>query len=265
MPTSERRNTNSQAKNPYRKPGIILTIIGCILIILSFFLELAILTVSSLGIIFWGIFFTFARSPKVVPTEVFNSSFSSMPNVLDGIIHSLNFERGMYVPPGYFENTGGGGVLLLRKGKNEKEPREIASYKELSIPSNGYYGPPPGIGLVNFLEEKLGTSLSGKDIEFLENALVKVFTEYGIVEDVQIETRKNIVHFEMINPIYAMGCEEIRKHQSYVCIYIGCPFCSALAYMLAKVTNKIVIIERNELSSDNKRISVWCRIVEPRS
>ncbi len=262
MYPSDQRKTNSPLKNPYLKTAITLTVLGIILIILSIFLEITILAVISLGIIFWGIFFAFAKTFEVVPTEVFNSSFSSTPNVIDKIIQTLNFEKGAYVPPRYFENTSEGGVLLFRRGMETSEPEELARHGKLSLPLHGYYWSPPGIGLVDFWERKLGASLTGKGIEFLENALVKVFVEYGIAEDVQIEIDNDIVHFKVTKPIYGSGCEEIRKRQSFVCIYIGCPFCSALAYMLAKATGKIVLIERNELSSDNRTIDLWCRIVE---
>lgn len=255
---------NNPLKNPYRKTAITLTTFGIILIILSFFFEITILAVISIGIIFWGIIFAFVKTSEIVSTELLNFSFSSTPTLIDKIIQTQNFEKGAYIPPRYFENINEGGILLPHRGDTRKI-EEMAKDKELFLFQKEYYGPFPGIGLVNFLEEKLSTNLTMKGVEFLEDALVKVFQEEGIADGIQIKTNGDVVHFKVINPVYGAGCEEVRKHQSFVCTYIGCPFCSVLAYALAKATGKIVLIERNELSSDNKIIDLWCRMVRGRA
>lgn len=265
MHPPNQHNTNNPIKNPYRKTAITLTALGIILIIVSLFFEIPILAVISIGIIFWGIIFAFAKTSDVVSTELLNFSFSSTPTVMDKIIQTQNFEKGVYIPPRYFANANEGGVLLLHRGEETRKIEEIAKDKELSLSSEEYYGAFPGMGLVNFLEEKLSIDLTMKGIKFLEDTLMKIFQEQGIAEDIQIKTDGDVAHFRVINPVYGTGCEEVRRHQSFVCTYIGCPFCSALAYALAKATGKIVLIERNELSSGNKIIDLWCRMIESRS
>jgi hypothetical protein len=43
---------------------------------------------------------------------------------------------------------------------------------------------------------------------------------------------------------------------------LGCPLCSSIACAIAKATDKAVVIDKEEHSTDGKKIETWYRLVE---
>lgn len=247
-----------EKRNDQQKVGLALLASGAIAIISSIILEASILALVGLGIFYWGILFLFVRPTKYVRAEIMDSWTVSSLIIIDRLLHNLKLEKGLYLPPNYFEDCEGGVFLT----DNRVTVDEIANKKSFANPK-GLLIIPPGLGIVNIIEKKLGKDLSEVDIDFLRNSLFKVLVEeLELVQGFNMKIHNSDVHVKIIGSIHNTLCSDLRKHQTRICTCLGCPLCSSIAYALAKVTQKAVVIERNEISSESQTIDIWYRFIE---
>lgn len=250
----EREKRNEQIQ----KVGLVLSASGAVAIVSSIIFEHSILALVGLGIFCWGMLFLFVKPTKYVRVEMMDSWTVSSLRIIDRLLHNLKWEKGVYLPPNYFKDYEGGVLLTNNIVTVEKiaKKKVFTNRKELLII-------PPGLGIVNLIEKKLGKDLSEVDINFLRNNLYKVLVEeLELVQGFYMNIDNNNVHVKIIGSILSTLCSDLRKHQTKICTCLGCPLCSSIAYALAKVTQKPVVIERNEISSDNQTIDVWYRFIE---
>jgi hypothetical protein len=241
-----------------QKVGLVLLASGAAAIVSSIILEASILALVGLGIFYWGILFLFVKPTKYVRAEIMDSWTVSSLRIIDRLLHNLKWEKGVYLPPNYFEDCEGG-VFLTNNGVTVDE---VANKESFANPK-GLLIIPPGLGIVNLIEKKLGKDLSEVDIDFLRNSLFKVLVEeLELVQEFHMNIHNHDVHVKIIGSIHSTLCSDLRKHQTKICTCLGCPLCSSIAYALAKVTQKPVVIERNEISSENQTIDTWYRFIE---
>ena len=241
-----------------QKVGLALLASGAAAMVSSIIFENSILALVGLGIFCWGILFLFVKPNKYVRIEIMDSWIVSSLRIIDRLLHDFEWAKAVYLPPNYFEDYDGGVFLT----NNMVTVQEIAEKKEFTNPK-GLLIIPPGLGIVNLIEKRLDKSLSEVDIDFLRNTLFKVLVEeLELVQGFHMNIRNNDVHVKIVGSIHSSLCSDLRKHQTKICTCLGCPLCSSIAYALAKVTQKPVIIERNEISSDCQTIDIWYRFIE---
>jgi len=120
----------------------------------------------------------------------------------------------------------------------------------------------PGYGLMKLFEKELGVDFTKVDVGYLQKNLPRLLVEdLEVVEDFSMNVDGEFVEVRMVGGIYQDLCREVKKLTN-VCLHMGCPICSAIGCVLAKVTGKPVVFERDKLSSDDIEIKARYRIVK---
>jgi len=120
----------------------------------------------------------------------------------------------------------------------------------------------PGYGLMKLFEKELGVDFSKVDLDYLQKNLPKLLVEdLEIVEGFSINVDLEFVEVRMVGSIYQDLCREVKKLNN-ICLRIGCPICSAIGCVLAKVTGKAVIFEGDKLSKDGREIQARYRTIK---
>lgn len=253
---------------PKRAPSMLaaymLIIFGALALILSVVYESTILAFIGLGLTFWGALFLFVRPVRYAKAELIDSTAISSLATIDKIIGDLHLEgKGIHLPPRYLKEFKSGKIFIPAANDIVIPPAEEVAEDIVFLKNpQGICLIPSGVGLVNLFEKELGTDFTRVDLNYLQNNLPKLFIEnLEIAEDFEMTAEKNDIYVKIIGTVYGSFCNEAKKFPS-VCNSFGCPICSSIACALARATGKPVIIERNDSSSEKKRIEVHYRIIE---
>lgn len=121
---------------------------------------------------------------------------------------------------------------------------------------------PPGQGLMNLYEKELRTDFSKRDLNYLRNNLPNLLVEnLEILEDIEINKQDDeVIYVKMKGAFHTSLCNQLRGYTNIS--RLGCSLCSSLACVLAKATDKAVIIERNEVSVEDKTTETWYQLIE---
>lgn len=229
-----------------KRIGFVLLSFGIAGILLSVFYESTVLAFIGLTLIFWGCLFVLVLPAKYIKNEIMDYLSVSSMYAIDQIIRDSDFRgkaiyipvlRGSYLP--HFIGLENEFVYIPRRNvKIEKaiEGAFIKRTKELRLI-------PPGLGLADLAEKKLGLNFSNLNLDSLIEILPTVMThDLEMAEDVEISLEGSEVRTKIRKPVCENLCRELSKAQ-YLCPHVGCPLCSAIACILTRVTNKPVMIE----------------------
>jgi len=252
-----------------RKPtgsiGYFLLFIGAIALIWSVTQTSYIPAFIGIALTFWGALLLFIRPTKYIRAELLSPTTLPTFATINLIIKHLNYKgKGIYLPPKHFKGFKGG-KLFISSNKNMAipPPEKIAKEEVFLKNPQGICLTPPGVDLTNLFEEELGKEFTKVNINYLQTALPKLFTEgLEIAEDFEMNTRGNTVHIEVWNPIYKELCNKARKLLKNPCPSFACPPCSAIACALTRVTGKPVLIRKSKASKNGEKIQVYYQIVE---
>ena len=126
----------------------------------------------------------------------------------------------------------------------------------------GIFLVPPGLGLANLFEEKLGVRFAEVDLDYLKANLPRLLVEhFRLLEDLELGGTTDRIQVEMKGTAYASLCSKIRR-ESEVSTRFGCPLCSAMAIVLARTTHRAIVIEKEEVSNDERNIAVRYRMLQ---
>jgi len=250
-----------------RKPsgvaGLILLCLGVTALASSMVYVSSILALIGLGLIFWGVLFTFVRPVRYVKSSLLDSTAISTVWNVSRLIADLGYSgKGIYLPPRYLEGLKEGTVFISSKKEHTIPTIEEATEEKVFLKNpEGICLTPSGLGLANLFEEELGTSFAKVNLEYLQDNLPKLFIEgLEIAEDLEMRTHGNMVHVKMTETIYKDICNEIRKLPN-VCSSFSCPLCSSIACALARSTGEPVVIEKIKPSTDGKVIEAHYQIL----
>ena len=255
---------------PSGKIGLAFVIPGVLSLIFSILKESQILAFIGLGLTFWGALFLFIKPVRYVRSELLHSASLSSYLTLDRIIKDLKFKGKSYYIPPYPKD-----VYLPEYLKGLKEMKVfISADEDSSIPSieemakskfllknpKGICVAPPGLGLLTQIERELRKDLTKLDLNSLCENLPKVLTEdLQVAKEMEIKTEENGVYIKISDSTYSDLYSEERNLKSVH--LLGCPLISAIICATAKATGKIVTIDKDNFSHDNKTVEVWCRFI----
>jgi len=253
---------------PSGKIGFALLIIGVLSLLGSLTTSSTILAFIGLGLTFWGVLFLFTRPIRFIRGSVADWTAFSSYATIDRMLEDLNYKgTGVYVPP-YPKD-----VYLPEYLKGLKEMiifisatstpamptiEEIARKEFLVENPRGVCISPPGYGLMNLFEKEMRTDFSHISIEGLCNILPEV-VGLGLAAGLEIETENDSVHITIIDSIYK---ELYSRERAFRSVHIiGCPLVSAVACAIAKTTGKNVVIVKDKISPDLKKIQIWYQTI----
>ena len=255
---------------PSGKIGLAFIIPGVLSLIFSILKESQILAFIGLGLTFWGALFLFIKPVRYVRSELLYSASLSSYLTLDRIIKDLKFKgKSYYIPPypkdvylpEYLRGLKEMKVFISAdKGSSIPSIEEMAKNKFLLKNPKGICVAPPGLGLLTQIERELRKDLTKLDLNSLCENLPKVLTEdLQVAKEMEIKTEENGVYIKISDSTYSDLYSEERNLKSVH--LLGCPLVSAIICATAKATGKIVTIDKDKFSPDNKTVEVWCRFI----
>jgi len=244
-------------------PSIIassLLAIGAVALISSIVFFSSILAFIGLGLTFWGALFLFIRPEPYVKAKLLDSTVVSSLIAIDKILSEETFQgKGLYLAPKHGEG------LVFIPAKDEvviPSIDEIAAGKVLLENPQGVCLLSPGYGLMKLFEKELDVDFSKVDLDYLQKNLPKLLVgDLEVVEEFSMNVDREFVEVRMVGSIYKDSCREVKKLTD-ICLRIGCPICSAIGQMLAKVTGNPVVFEGDKLSSDGREMQARYRMIK---
>jgi hypothetical protein len=267
----------------------IFLLVGVVSLILSVFVSSQILAFIGLGLTFWGVLFIFITSTRYVEGSLLASTAIAEYITIDRILKEFRYTgKAYYLPPfprdtplpeylkGLKETT----VFLSAKNENMIPPIErIAKGSFATKNPNGLLVAPPGIGLLSRIEKNLGVGsissiglISGIEKQ-LEVDLTKITTEelceilpkiivenLNLAKEMGMQLEGNQIHLEISGSLY----QDLYSgdNNSISISLLGCPITSAIASLIARITSKIVTIQKFEIKPETSVVNASYSFVD---
>jgi hypothetical protein len=250
---------------PPRLLSSILIILGAIALFISVVYTSSILALIGLGLLFFGVTFTFVRSDEYVKKILLKTTVSSQQATLKHIIRELQYEgQIVYLPPKYFRDPEIQKAYISEQ-KGGKLPKvEQIQYNEqdfLIEKPPGALFTPPGAELSRLFETTLGKNFTKVDLQYLRQNMPKLFVEdLEMAQDFEMEIDDDIIRVKIHDSVYTtsdLETEESLRVYSSLDSLLG----SAIACTLAKTTNKPIMIENQQNSEDGKDVTIEYRTI----
>jgi len=247
-----------------RLVSLFLLALGLIALASSIIYTSSILAFIGLGLTFWGALLLYIKPERYVKVDLLNSTALSTLETINNLLTKLNYKgKAIYLPPKHLKDLKSAKAFI--PSKNETTIPQIEELPEETIFSTnpeGIFLTPPGLALTNLYEEKLGTSFTKQDMQYLLKNLPKLFIEdLEIAENLEINTLNNVVHIKITGSVFQNLCKKTEK-LSKINTSLGSPLPSSLAITLTRTTGKPIIIKKTDLSKDNKTIEIYYQMIE---
>jgi hypothetical protein len=261
-----KRDLLKSKKTPSGKIGFAFLVVGALALIGSVVSSSTALAFVGLGLSFWGALFLFARPVKFVRGTVLDYTAISSYKTIDRITEDLKYTgKPIYIPPYPKE------AYLPEYLKGLKEMivyipaedivamptiEEMAKKQFLLKNPRGLSIPPPGYGLESLFEKELKVDFTQVKIDWLFGSLPTLLVgNLGMAKEFEINAENDLIHVKIVDSLYK---DLYSSEQNFKSIHsIGCPLTSAIACALTKITGKLVIITKDEVSPDLGTIEVW--------
>lgn len=257
-----RKNNISLAK----ASGFITLALGAASLIASILYTSQILAFIGLGLIFWGVILTYIQTEEYVKGSLLPATSLSALETLNQIMEELGYkEKAIYLPPEYLADPEANKAYIPKNKESELPTPEQIQGKEnrffIQIPQ-GILPTPPGSELAKLFEKTLETSFTKADLQYLQLNLPKLLIEdLEIAQNLDITVENNKVSVTIENSAYQSLTKEAAK-LSKLYESLGCPLSSAIACALAKASGKPVIIEKQQITDENKGLKIEYLLVE---
>jgi hypothetical protein len=250
---------------PPRLLSSILIILGAIALFISVVYTSSILAFIGLGLLFFGITFTFVRSDEYVKKILLKTTVSSQQATLKHIINELQYEgQIVYLPPKYFRDPEihkayiseqkGGQLPSLEQTQNNEQDFLIEK-------PPGVLFTPQGAELSRLFETTLGKDFTKVDLQYLRQNMPKLFIDdLEMAQDFEMEIEDDKIRVKIHDSVYTTSdveTEESLRKYSTLDSLLG----SAIACILARTTNKPIMIEKQQTSEDGKDVIIEYRTI----
>jgi hypothetical protein len=251
---------------PSKMLSSVLITLGAITLLISVIYSSSILALIGLGLLFFGIIFTYFSSDEYVKKILLDTTVSSQQATLKDIIQKLRYKGDIvYLPPKYLRNPEVSEVFVSKRrdGRLPKLEQLQSDAQDFSIDNlPGLLFTPPGAELSKLFEKALGTNFISVDLQYLRQNMPKLFIEdLEIAQDFEIDVEGNRVRVEIQDSVYSASDIESEESSS-VNSTLGSPLSSAIACALAKATNKPVVIEKQQTSKNGKDVTIDYLLIE---
>jgi hypothetical protein len=252
---------------------VLFLVLGAISLVASFFVESRILALIGLGLVFWGALLLFLSPVRHVEASLlYSTSLASYVNI-DRIMADFEYKgKGYYLPsypkdvylPEHLKGLKDVLVYVSAQETFEMPPvDELAEGKFLLKDSKGVLILPPGLGLLEEMENKLNIDLTKTSLTELSEILPQFLLEnFNIAKDIKLSLKENIASLRITDSIYR---DLYVSKTSKSVVMLGCPLASAVACALAKASSKPVMIQRHRVSLDGMTVELQFSIVEGKS
>lgn len=223
--------------------------IGMFFVVFSALIVSSFLAILGIAIICWVIILLYITPIKHVPITLLTASTISAAANIERILENTNMlMKGKYLPPTLLKDFESSFIYISEQEVSLSKPQELQEEN-----TRGFnFITPPGLALSKLFEQQIGTSFSKTDLKFIQEKLPRVFVEdMELAQAVDIQVNNNTVRVELKSSVLLDVCIATRSlprtHSQ-----VGCLLSSALACVLAKVSGKVVTIEKDDFSDDGR-------------
>jgi hypothetical protein len=227
----------------------ILAALGFFTLSLSIVYELSILAFAGLGLIFWGILFIYIRTEKYVKGVLLDLTSTSQLTTLNYMLHQLEFQGGVFYLPPHYSNNGDLQKTFLPELRNSDLPLPSQTKSEQALwmeTPSGLLLVPPGAELASAFEKILKKNFSNLKLQELQRNLSKLLIgELEIAKSLEVVIEPNKIQVNLKNCIIKAPNFEFDLNSGAYSKF-GSSLGSALACIISKLTDKIVLIEKEQ-------------------
>jgi hypothetical protein len=257
-------------KLSYVKIAKIFLAFGIIILGLSVYSASAILGFIGLGLTFWGCLFILVTPQKHVESSFLDISVMPEYLTIDRIITDLKPKgEAHWIPP---------------SPKDVDMPEHLKGFKEMVIfiPSNevfemvpieelakgkfqiknpkGVLLSPPGLGIINKIEQKRDTNLSKIPFSDLPETLPQLIGDLNLSKEIKVTVKENEGTIQVTESLYKDLYSQ--KYNLKSVHLLGCPIFNAVACAIAKSSGKSVTIQKLKTSPDGQTTTANFRVVQ---
>jgi hypothetical protein len=236
--------------------------IGAVTLVLSTVYDSSILGFIGLGLLFWGIIFTYIRTEEYAKKAVMDATISSQQLCLDQIIQKLGY-RGIavHLPPKYLTDSATSRVYVPKQKSaiiipTPEQIKEQESQFFIEHPP-GILLTPPSSELTKLFEKTLETNFARVDVKYLQQNMRKLFVEeLEIAQNFEMELENNRIRVKIENSIFTLNRDTAEPFT------LGSILGSAIACALAKTAGKPIIIEKQQIGEKGNDMTIEYRALE---
>jgi hypothetical protein len=252
------------------KVAICFIIFGAVTLGSSYVLSSQILTLTGLGLTFWGaLFLLIAPVIHIEGSVVVNMTSSSYMST-ERMVKQMDCKgKGFHLPPypneGYIpEHLKGLGEMVVFIPKEEQSNhipslQELAEGKFILKNPEGLLLTPPGLGLLSSIEQALRVDFTKAKIDEVCKIMPKAITgNYSLAKELSMIAKDDKVNVRVKGSIF----KNLYLEQNKTCSVstLGCPIVSSIACSLAKSSGKAVMIEKINPTPDGTVIDAQLQL-----
>lgn len=241
--------------------------IGTVALAFSIVYASDLLTLIGLGLLFWGVTFSYVRTEEYTKKVLLQTTASAQLVKLNQVIQELEFTGyPIYLPPKYFRKRDIYKAYIPKdrlaliptpEQMNREEPKFFIEFIE-SPPA--VLMTPPGAELVQLFEKMLKKDFSKVNLVYLQRNLPKLLIEdLEIAQYFEIAIESDKVRVVIDNSVY--NFPNLEPEQANIFPSFGSPLSSAIACILAKVSGNPVMRVNPRTGVEGRRATIEYRIL----
>jgi len=245
-------------------------ILGIALLDASFLSGSQVIAFIGLGITFWGALFLLITPQKHVEGSFLVTSTLPAYMTIDRMLKDLKPKNEAYNIPSYARD-----VTLPEHLKGLKEMvtfipeqnttgmaeiEDIAKGKFLIKNPKGLLITPPGIGILDKIEQNHNLDLTKIPFDELNDTLPHLLSDLYLTKEIKMTTNEDEATIEINDSLYKNLYSQEYNLKSIN--LLGCPLVSAVACAIAKSTSKPTVIQKIETTPNGKTITATFKIVQ---
>jgi hypothetical protein len=243
---------------------------GIIFFDISFIYNSQIVCFIGLGLTFWGALFLLITPQKQVESSFLVTSTLPAYMTIDRLLKDLKPKNEAYNVPSHNKD-----IYLPKQLKDLKEMvtfipiedktatvenEDLTKGKFLTGTKKGLLVAPPGIAILNEVEQKLNLDFAEIPFSELIAELPTLLNGLYLAKQISMNANESDVSLRITGSLYKTLYNQEYNLKSVN--LIGCPLVSAAACAIAKSTGKPTIIQKIETTPDSKTTTVILKIVQ---
>ena len=209
--------------------------------------------VCAVGFSFLGLFGLFTLSERGHPSRFAEDQMESGTRAVQSLIRGLMLSgNASYLPAshGLTEER-----LFVPAAVGAIKPPGALSDDMAVVPGNGGSPPgmlmePPGLRLLETIENDYGSAIAGMGIENAEGSLQVLKHSLDVLKDFHFKERDGATLLRVEYGDLVRACRSVRQDVPDACRQAACIGCSCLLVAAARATGKVVQVEEVDNSSD---------------
>ena len=255
-------STREKRRLPARLFDSILIGIGTVLLAMSIVYSSSILALLGLGLLFWGVIFTYVTTSEYVQKVLLDTTLKAHQKTLNSIIQKLEYGGDtIYLPPQFF-NTTNIYKAYISKDKLKKVPtakmmpKQKPDFLIARIPKpQAVLVTPPGVELAQLFEKTIEKDFITTSLQDLQLHLPKVLIdELEVTPYFDMEIENDLIHVTIDDSHFRIPEAETELSSLY--FYFNSPLVCAFACILAKATGMPITIMKSKTDKKSNVVTV---------